>query len=589
MARKLPTTSPLSQQYDVIVVGSGAGGLSTAVRAAYLGLSVLVLEKTEGLGGTTAWSGGWLWIPRNPLATEAGIYEDVEAPRRYVCSEMHADTLDVRADAFLQTGPDMVEFFATHTALRFIDGNLVPDFHQSAGHAQGGRSVAAAPFDGRQLGPWKHHVRPPLSVISLWGMGIASGADIRHFFNATRRVSSFLYVIKRLTRHLMDKVRFGRSTQLVNGNALVGALLKSALDLDVRLQTNAAVTALTHDDCGRVSGVEVKIDGIEYSLSARQGVVMAAGGFPHDKQRQAEQFTGNAAFGHFSAAPKDNTGDGITMAQRVGARIRNDLANAGAWSPVSLVPHGKEPIHFPHLIERAKPGIIAVLPNGKRFTSEADSYHDFMRALFDASPKDRQPYCWLVADHKAQRRWGLGWSKPFPFPTSYFERTGYLKKGRTLAELASTLSLPVGVLTETVVRFNQDAKDGIDRQFQRGASPYNRIQGDPEQTPNPSLAALEQGPFYAVKIVPGSLGTFSGIDTNEHGQACRTDQSVIEGLYAVGNDMSSIFGGHYPSGGITLGPAMTFGYRVANHLAQGDRVSVSAETTQKKENTDEIL
>lgn len=568
MARKFPITTPLSNQYDVIVVGSGGGGLSTAVRAAHLGLSVLLLEKTDALGGTSAWSGGWLWIPRNPLAIRAGIHEDAEEPRRYICSEMQTDSLDPRLDAFLESGPEMVDFFETQTALNFVDGNAIPDFHELDGHALGGRSVAAAPFDGRQLGKWKHHVRPPLSVISLWGMGIASGADMRHFFNATRRLSSMMYVTKRLTRHALDLVRFGRSTQLVNGNALVGALLKSALDLNVRVQTNASVSTLIKDDQGRVTGVEVIINDQLHSISASKGVVVATGGFPHDTKRQAEQFKGNTGFGHYSAAPKSNTGDGINMAESIGAKICDDLANAGAWSPVSLVPNGKEQIHFPHLIERAKPGIIAVLPNGKRFTSEANSYHDFMRALFDASPADSQPYCWLLADHKAQRRWGLGWSKPFPFPTSYFERTGYLIKGKSLADLALKLGAPVDALTETVARFNCDAKIGFDSEFQRGESPYNHIQGDPEQTPNPSLAALEQGPFYAVKIVPGSLGTFSGVKTNEHGQVLRPDQSVISGLYAVGNDMSSIFGGHYPSGGITLGPAMTFGYRAANHLAE---------------------
>ena len=565
MTQRLPNQGVLEDQYDVIVVGSGAAGLSTAVRAAHQGLSVLVLEKTEVFGGTSAWSGGWLWVPRNPLAQRAGIQEPFDAPLAYAKSEMGERCPDERVLAFLEKGPEMVSFFEQETALRFVDGNAIPDFHTSNGHALGGRSVAAAPFDGRALGDWKYTLRKPLSVISLWGMGIASGQDLKHFFNATRSLRSALYVAKRVGRHVIDLLRYGRSTQLVNGNALVAALLKSAVDKKVYLQNNAHVSALIkHGE--RVTGVDVVIDGKPTKIGARHGVVLAAGGFPHDTKRQKTLFPQSAGQQHFSAAPKTNTGDGLNMAEEIGAKIRDDLDNPGAWSPVSLVPSKQGAIHFPHLIERAKPGIIAVLPNGKRFTSEADSYHDFMKALFEATPTGEEPYCWLIADHRAQRRWGLGWSRPFPFPTSFYERQGYLHKGETLHTLAQKIGVPSTALIHTVDRFNRDAQLGHDHYFARGASPYNAIQGDPENRPNPSLAALEQAPFYAVRIVAGSLGTFAGIATNEQGQALTNHGSPISGLFAVGNDMSSVFEGNYPSGGITLGPAMTFGYIIANNL-----------------------
>ncbi len=559
------------ESFDVVVVGSGAGGLATAVVAAENGLSVLVVEKAPVIGGTTAWSGGWLWIPRNPLAVRAGIVEDEAEPRRYLASELGAASVeDPRLAVFLREGPEMVRFFEERTAVAFIDGNRMPDFHATPGHATGGRSVAAAPYDGRELGPWLGKLRPPLDLISVGGMGIASGADLNHFVNATRSPASAWYAAKRFLRHGWDLVSRGRGTRLVTGNALAARLLRSALDRGVTVRVEAPAEAMLVED-GRVVGVRLPTGAVR----ARRGVVLATGGFPHDAARVSALFTHPR---HHSAAPESNSGDGLRLGEAAGGTVAEDLAHPGAWAPVSLVPRSDGGVgRFPHLVERAKPGFLAVDGGGRRFVNEADSYHDFMAALFRATPPGEEPVAWLIADHAAQRRWGLGWAKPFPFPLGPALRSGYLKRGRTLEVLARECGLDPAVLGATVAAFNSHARNGEDPEFGRGRSAYNRAQGDAaHRGANPSLRPLEKGPFYAVRIVSGSLGTFAGLRTDAAARVLGRRGAPIPGLFAVGNDMSSVMGGNYPSGGITLGPAMTFGY-VAGRVLAGVPVAGLAE------------
>jgi len=560
--------SDIPRECDVLVVGSGAAGLSTAVTAAFHGLKVVVAEKEPVLGGTTAWSGGWLWIPRNPLARRAGIVESPDAPRQYLANELNNRIADDRIEAFLENGPAMVEFFERNTEVAFTLGDTIPDFHLSPGHAEGGRSVSAAPYDGHKLGPWIERLRPPLGLISLAGMGIAGGADMAHFFRATRSLPSTLYAARRLARHFRDRLIHGRGMRLVNGNALVARLLRSALDRGVTVLTETPVTRLTMTG-GKVAGAVVNRGGVDIPVTARAGVVLAAGGFPHDRKRIAAMFDhAPDGTGHHSAAPETNSGDGLTLGEAAGGVVADDLVNAGAWAPVSLVPlKGGRTGRFPHLVERAKPGFIAVDADGRRFVNEADSYHDVISALFKATPPGKPPIAWLICDHPAQRRYGLGWAKPFPFPLGPALRSFYLRRGRTLAELAGRCGIDTTALEATVNAFNASARKGVDPQFGRGSSPYNRVQGDAGHRPNPSLGPIERGPFYAVKILPGSLGTFAGFRTDAKARVLSKDGRPIDGLFAVGNDMASIFGGNYPSGGITLGPAMTFGYIVGRTLA----------------------
>lgn len=557
---------------DVLVVGSGAAGLTAAVTAAEFGLKVLLAEKEAQFGGTSAWSGGWLWIPRNPLARAAGIDEPPEAPMQYLQSELGNRAGDPRLPVFLANGPAMVQFLQDRAGMRWLAGNTVPDFHETPGAARGGRSLTAMPYDARGLGRWARKLRPPLAEVSLWGAGIGPAADLRHFFDATRRPASALYVARRVLAIWRDRLIHGRPMRLANGNALVARLLRAALDQGVDLRERAAVSALSCAG-GRVTGALLDLPQGRLEVRAARGVVLATGGFPHDPARLEEW--GRAAGGraHHSAAPAANTGDGLRLAEAVGAATDSALVSNLALSPVSRVPDGRGGFAtFPHLIERAKPGIIAVTAQGRRFVSEADSYHGFMKALIDATPEGAYPAGWLIADHKAIRRWGLGWVKPFPFPMGRALRLGYLKRGRTLADLARACAIPPDALEASVARFNAGAQAGRDPDFRRGESAYNRAQGDARHSPNPSLAPLTRAPFYAVRIVPGSLGTFAGLMTDTGARVLDTRRQPIPGLYAVGADMASIMGGSYPAGGITLGPGMTFGH-IAGLLLAGQPVA----------------
>ncbi|MGB6007156.1 FAD-dependent oxidoreductase [Castellaniella sp.] len=566
------------QQCDLLVIGSGAGGLSAAVTAATLGLKVVVLEKEPVFGGTSAWSGGWMWIPRNPLAMRANICEPVERPLNYLRDELGPRFDEKKISAYLDAGPKMVSFFESKTAVRFIDGNKIPDFHPSSEFAGlGGRSLCAAPYDGRELGPLIRRLRPPLDEITLRGLAIASGKDLAHFFNAGRSPRSALYVCGRLLRFARDRLRHGRSMHLVNGNALVARLLKSAQDKGVDLIAEAHVESLMQEDGpgSRVTGARVSIDGRLEDIAARHGVVIACGGYPHDVARRRATFpktpTGHE---HWSAAPPTNTGDGIRLAEAAGAHFDHTLKHPAAWAPVSLVHRRDGQIaRFPHLVERAKPGVIAVMKNGKRFTNEADSYHDFIASLIDATAQDEPLQAWLICDHAFQRRYGLGFSKPFPLPVGPHVKSGYIQRAPSISQLAQICGIDASGLSDTIAAYNLGAARGEDPEFGKGATPYNRIQGDASHTPNPCLAPIDKGPYYALRLYPGSLGTFAGISTDAFGRATNADGVAVEGLYVVGNDSASIMEGNYPAGGVTLGPAVTFGF-IAGHHAAGQSASL---------------
>jgi succinate dehydrogenase/fumarate reductase flavoprotein subunit len=558
---------------DLLVVGSGASGLAAAVTAAWHGLKVIVVEKDPVFGGASAWSGGWMWVPGNPLAKRAGIHEDPEQPRTYLRNELGDRYDPPRVDAFLDNCPHMVAFFEMHTALQFVDGNAIPDVH---GKVQGagtrGHQVIAAPYDGREVGPLMGRLRKTMRETSFMGMPIMAGADLAAFLSMTRSFKSLIHVSKRFCRHLLDLAIYRRAMQLVNGVALIARLAKSADKLGVKLMESAPAKRLILEN-GRVYGAVVATASGEIDIRAERGVVLAAGGFPNDVLRRKALFprtpTGTE---HLALPPESCSGDGISLGESAGGCLAMDLASPVAWAPVSKVIHSDGSIgHFPHIIDRAKPGLIGVLANGKRFVNEADGYYDYTAAMIAAVPEDQEVASWLICDHRFQRRYGLGFAKPFPIPLAAFVRSGYLMRGDSIGELAKACGIDSDALAETVRVFNEHARQGEDPLFGRGSTPYNRKQGDPLHGPNPCVAPIEQGPFYAVKVLPGSFGTFAGLKTNGFAQVLDRADKPIAGLYAVGTDMASIMGGFYPSGGINLGPAMTFGYIAGRHAAGATR------------------
>ncbi|MES1148140.1 MAG: FAD-dependent oxidoreductase, partial [Bradyrhizobium guangdongense] len=413
---------------DVLVAGSGASGMAAAITARSRGLDVIIVEKEPRFGGTTARSGGWLWILGTSLARAYGITETPDQARTYLRHEAGNNYDAARVDAFLEAGPEAVDFFTSKTALRFDMPLVFPDYHAEApGGTQGGRSMVARPFDGRELGDHIKTLGMPLPELTVFGMMLGSGKDIVHFMRATKSLTSAIYVAKRLSRHLMDVLRHGRGMTLTNGNALAGRLAKSALDLNIPLWLSSPVRELIVEN-GAVKGAIVEREGRTIRVTARRGVVLACGGFPHDVARRKKMFP-HAPTGaeHYSPGPSGNTGDGLRLAEAAGGRIEDRLPNAAAWVPVSVTQRkdGSRGV-MPHFIDRAKPGVIAVMRDGKRFANEGNSYHDFVQAMVKAAKPGEEIAAWLVCDHTTLRKYGLGCVPPFPMPLRHHLNTGYL-------------------------------------------------------------------------------------------------------------------------------------------------------------------
>ncbi|GAA3756622.1 FAD-dependent oxidoreductase [Microbacterium kribbense] len=574
-----PKGTAAGPAFDVIIVGAGAGGLAAAVTAAHGGASVLVLEAADVCGGATAWSGGWLWAPRSMLAKAEGVDESIDDVKAYLQAALGSDYNPVRVDAFLRAAPEMIQFFQTQTAMKFVPGSHINDIYGDLPHAgTGNRSAGAKPINARRLSrPVRALLRGQLYETSFLGMGIMAGADLGAFLAAARGdLRGIWHCTWRVGLHLFDLLVHRRSMQLVNGGALIGRLLQSAEDAGVDIRVSSPATELLTGEQGQVTGVVARTPDGSRTFTARAGVVLAAGGFPNDVARRAERFprtpTGTE---HWTLAPATADGAGITLGESVGGVLSQGAA-AGAWCPVSLVPYrtGRVGV-FPHIMDRAKPGSVGVVSTGRRFVNEANGYYDYVAAMFEAAPDNESVQAWQIGDSRFVRRFPLGMAKPRPVPLFPYRKSGYLIRARTLGELARKCGIDEAGLIESIRRFNADARRGVDTEFSRGSTPFNRYGGDPGTAPNPSLAPIEKGPFYAVRVLPGSFGTFAGLATDDRARVLNADGAPIPRLYAVGADQANVMGGHYPAGGVNIGPALTFGFVAGRDLTRNEEGSLA--------------
>ena len=548
-----------------MVLGAGAGGMTAAAVAAAEGMRVLLIEKSPFVGGTTAVSGGMVWIPANSKMAEAGFADTPELARLYLQSVVRGGVNENLRSVFLASADNALDYLEKKTSVRLKPVKVYPDYYPDLpGATTGGRVLEPIPFNARELGEQFQLLRWPLPEFMLLGGMMIDRADIPHFRKTGHSLRSAARVGRLIARYVRERLSAERGTSLYLGNALAGRLLHSLLKLNVELSLNTSVSSLIYE--GGVTGVE--ITNVERrQISAKRGVVLATGGFSRNPELRAKYLPSTA--GKLSAACPSNTGDGIELATRIGATVQAQNVDNAFWTPVSrfVDRHGSEHI-FPHTVtDRAKPGLIAVNRRGRRFANEAVSYHEFVRAMFRAHNESPSIPSYLICDRNFLWKYGLGAVKPFSLSLREPMRLGYLNRAPNVRALALKLGIDPDGLETTVTQFNRGAREGIDREFGRGGDSYQRFMGDAENHPNPCVAPIENPPFYAVSVYPGDLGTAAGLVTDENARVLDDANRPIGHLYACGNDMSSIMNGDYPGPGITLGPALTFGYLAARHMA----------------------
>ena len=555
-----------TKTYDVIVAGAGAGGMTAAAVAAAQGLKVLLVEKTEYVGGTTAWSGGMVWIPANHHMQPAGLSDDVSQAAAYLERTVpEAHGADLRKE-FLTRGAEAIDFLEAHTQVRLQPVKTYPDYYPDLpGATAGGRVLEPVAFDGLELGENFKRLRPPLPEFTLFGGMMVNRLDIPHLRKAGRSLRSTQRTLRLLFQYALQRLRASRGTSLHLGNALAARLYGSLLSRQVDIVFGATIARLILAD-GKVSGAEIATSSDVQPVAAK-AIILATGGFSHDAELRRQLFPASAGF--VSATAPGGTGDGLRLAMANGARLTTEVADPAYWVPASLFlrDDGSRGV-FPHTVtDRAKPGVIAVNGAGQRFVNEALSYHEFVRAMLCDGNDTAERRFHLICDRGFLWNYGLGRVQPFTRRISPFIRRGELIEAATLGELARAIGIEPAALLSALNGYNEHARSGNDPEFGRGSTIYQRYLGDAGQLPNPCVAPIEKPPFYALRIFPADLGTAIGLRTDIHARVLRADGSPIAGLYACGNDMGSIMNGNYPGPGITLGPALTFAYIAARHLA----------------------
>ena len=550
---------------DFLVVGSGAGGMAAAVTAAHLGMDTLVIEKDVKYGGTSALSGGVIWVPNNHQMARAGISDSEDDAMRYLDQVVSADVPREKLRKYVQEAPKMLKFLEQHSLVKFAPAPEYPDYYaELEGGKLGARSLDPKPYSIRKLGvDLLRQMNPgPLKIRNRFSM---TAAEAHEIFSFSWR--SGFTIFKRLFIYWLDlpaRLRKLPDNRLTLGKALVSRLRHSLQRAQVPLWLNArAVEIITEEN--RVTGLVVACDGRRQVIAVRKGLLLAAGGFAQCAELRP-QYQPQVPAGQWSAANHTDTGDGIKLGRAAGGQI--GMMHCAWWTPSMVMPNQ---VVEALIVGKSFPGSIVVDQAGERFCNEAEPYEDFVKHQFQANAVP----AWLIFDARYRQEYPLGTAlvpKKYLPDEAYkplFE-SGWIKKAPTLAALAETCSIDQAGLLRTAEKIARFARQGHDEDFGRGGCANDVYYSDHRIKPNPCLSALEAGPFYAIKLWPGDLGTKGGLITDTNGQVLDTDNQPIAGLYACGNTAASVMGDSYPGAGSTLGPAMTFGYIAAKHAA-GDR------------------
>ncbi len=552
-----------THEVDVLVVGSGAGAMTAALAAAQAGLDALIIEKAAVYGGTSATSGGGLWITCNHLMPGVGIEDNPDDAAAYLTALTGNDVPAANVASFAKNGARMLRWIMETSHAQFISMAEYADYYQHIpGARPGGRSIDPLPYDARELGDDFLNMQiqhRQVRVLGLMGYSNIEGAVL-----LSKAPGWFKLILKLSWQYFSDvswRLRSRRSRRLTMGNALIGRLRKSLLDLNVPIWLSCPARELLIED-GAVVGIKAQHDGKDVTIRARKGVILASGGFEHS-QALREKYLPNPTSTRWSAASPTNTGDMLVAAQKVGAATA--LLDEAWWGPTIRI--NEEDRARALFTERSMPGAIVVNKQGKRFFNESVAYTTAVQAMYQSG---NLPSI-LVFDDRYKRNYPFGPLLPAEMHLNWLQprhiRKNLLKSATTVENLATQLGVDPAGLSETVTRFNGFAATGKDEDFNRGENAYDLIYGDIRIKPNPCLAPLSEPPFYGVEIYPGDIGTKGGLLTNENAQVVDTDGRPIPGLYAIGNCSASVTGRYYPGAGATLGPAMTFGFLAAEHIA----------------------
>ncbi|EID13455.1 3-ketosteroid-delta-1-dehydrogenase [Mycobacterium xenopi RIVM700367] len=550
---------------DLLIAGSGGGGMVAALTALDSGLQPLVVEKQGLVGGSTGLSGGIVWLPNNPLMRAGGIADSHEDGLAYladVVGDIGVASSPARREVFLTAGYEMMNFLL-RKGIRLERCAGWSDYYPNhKGGNEAGRAVEGIPFDAARLGEWSDKVQPPLA--RNYGFVVKTN-ELRSVQYFNRAPGAFAVALRVFLRTLAARTR--RRDILTNGASLIAQMLKVLIDLsdgEPPVWTNTAMEDLVVEG-GRVVGVRVMRDGCALNVAARKGVLLAAGGFSHNADMRRRYSGDQPNDGKWSIANAGDTGEVLQAAMRLGART--DLLDEAWWLPSVFIADGGA-VAGSLGVGRQRPGAIYVDATGRRFCNESNSYVEVGKAMY----ANKAVPCWMVFDHGYVRRYVAG-ANPLKrrLPAELIER-GAVKRGDTLDDLARQIEVPADGLAHTVERFNRFAAKGLDPDFGRGQSAYNDCLGDPGYRPNASIGPLDRAPYYAVQVYPADVGTCGGVVTNEHAQVLDEQDRVIAGLYATGNTTATVMGRTYPGAGASIANSMVFGYVAARHAA-GRRVA----------------